>query len=110
MYPFKRQECRPVRNLQANCSSGKDDITNERIMDQGDGSEIVRKQEEEELGLSGDNLIYENLALKNELKWRVRPYLVHHFKHMFSFFKQHYTYFYTFFHLHIFPKKLKTVV
>jgi len=43
MYPFKRQECRPVRNLQANCSSGKDDITNERIMDQGDGSEIVRK-------------------------------------------------------------------
>nr|POE95803.1 kinesin-like protein kin-12c [Quercus suber] len=39
-------------------------------MDQGDGSEIVRKEEEEELGLSGENLMYENLALKNELKWK----------------------------------------
>ena len=69
MYPFKHQECHPVRNLRTNCSSGKDDITSERIMDQGDGSEIVSKQEEEELGLSGDNVIYENLALINELKW-----------------------------------------
>ena len=69
MYPFKHQECHPVRNLQTNCSSGKDDITSERIMDQGDGSEIVGKQEEKELGLSGDNVIYENLALINELKW-----------------------------------------
>ena len=43
MYPFKHQECHPVRNLQTNCSSGKDDITSERIMDQGDGSEIVGK-------------------------------------------------------------------
>ena len=43
MYPFKHQECHPVRNLQTNCSSSTDDITSERIMDQGDGSEIVRK-------------------------------------------------------------------
>ena len=36
--------------------------------------------------------------------------LVHEFKYMFSIFKQHYTYFFTFFHLHLFLKKLKTVI
>ncbi|KAM3708012.1 hypothetical protein ACJW31_02G067300 [Castanea mollissima] len=68
LYPFKHHECCPLRNLQTICSGDKDDIASERIMDQRDGSEIVRKLEEEELGLSDDNLIYENLALKNELK------------------------------------------
>ena len=41
---------------------------------------------------------------------KLRGHLVHVFKHMFSVFKQHYTYFHTFFHPHVFPKKLKTVV
>ena len=35
------------------------------------------------------------------------PCLVHYFKHMFSVFKQHYKYFNTLFHPHVFPKKLK---
>ena len=43
LYPFKHQECCPARNLQTICSSDKDDIASERIMDQGDGSEIVSK-------------------------------------------------------------------
>ena len=38
-------------------------------------------------------------------KQRLRPCLVHHFKYMFSVFKQYYTYFYTFFHPYVFPKK-----
>ena len=41
---------------------------------------------------------------------KFRGRLVHMFKHMFSVFKQQYTYFYTLFHPHIFPKKLKTIV
>ena len=36
-----------------------------------------------------------------------KPYLIHHFKYMFSVFKQHYTYFYILFHLHVFSKKTK---
>ena len=35
----------------------------------------------------------------------LRGCLLHNFKHMFSVFKQHYTYFHTIFHLHVFPKK-----
>ena len=35
---------------------------------------------------------------------------IHVFEHMFSVFKQYYTYFHTLFHPHIFLKKLKTVV
>ena len=39
-------------------------------------------------------------ALLNETShWN--PRLVHKFKHMFLVFKQHYTYFYTLFHLHV---------
>ena len=34
-------------------------------------------------------------------------YLVHHFKHMFSVFKQHYTHFHTFFHSHVILEKTK---
>ena len=37
-------------------------------------------------------------------------HLVHKFKHMFSVFKQYYTYFHITFHPHVFSKKLKTVV
>ena len=39
-----------------------------------------------------------------------RARLVHVFKHMFSIFKQHYTYFHIHFYPHVFPKKQKTVV
>ena len=46
----------------------------------------------------------------NFYKQILRPHLVREFKHMFSVFKQHYTYFYTLFHPHLFPKKLKTII
>ena len=35
------------------------------------------------------------------------PHLVREFKHIFSVFKQHYTYFHIFFHPYVFSKKLK---
>ena len=41
---------------------------------------------------------------------RLRAHLVHVSKHMFSVFKQYYTYFHTLFHSHLFSKKLKTIV
>lgn len=63
LYPSRHQECCPVINLKNTCSSGKDDI-----MGEGDECEVVRKLEEREVGLSSDNLIYENLALKKELE------------------------------------------
>uniref|UniRef100_A0A2N9EIC7 Kinesin motor domain-containing protein n=1 Tax=Fagus sylvatica TaxID=28930 RepID=A0A2N9EIC7_FAGSY len=68
LYPFRHQECCPVKNSQTICSSGNVMVTGERVMEEGDESEVVRKLEEEELGSFGDNLIYENLALKKELK------------------------------------------
>ena len=36
--------------------------------------------------------------------------LVRKFKYTFLVFKQHYNYFYTFFHSYVFPKKQKTVI
>ena len=39
----------------------------------------------------------------------LRTYLVGHFKHSFSVFKQHYTHFYTFFHPHIFQKIINNI-
>ena len=39
----------------------------------------------------------------------LRAYLVHVFKHVFSIFKQHYTYFYTHFHPHVFLKNTNNV-
>ena len=40
---------------------------------------------------------------------QLRACLVHVFKHMFSVFKQHYTYFHTLFHLHVFSKNTNNV-
>ena len=41
---------------------------------------------------------------------KLRVCLVHVFKHMFLVFKQHYTYFYTLFHPHVFLKNTKNVI
>ena len=47
---------------------------------------------------------YENTRIhENE----TLSYLVHNFKHIFSIFKHHYMYFYTFFHLYVFLKNWK---
>ena len=42
------------------------------------------------------------ICLGKDEMWLLRLYLVCQFKHMFSIFKQHYNYFYTFFHSHVF--------
>ena len=50
------------------------------------------------------------LSLFAFLFFSLWPCLVYYFKHMFSVFKQHYTYFYTLFHLHVFPKKTEKLL
>ena len=42
------------------------------------------------------------ICLGKDEMWLLRLYLVCQFKHMFSIFKQHYNYFYRFFHSHVF--------
>lgn len=70
LHPFKHQEYCLVSNLKNIGSSGEDDII-------GEGGKLMRERDEHELvsklgggvqGLSSDDLIYVNLALKKELE------------------------------------------
>ncbi|KAG6731459.1 hypothetical protein I3842_01G130000 [Carya illinoinensis] len=70
LYAFKHQEYRPVINLENICSSDEDDVIVpcKKVMGEGDQCEVVRNVGRGQLGLSSDNLIYENMALKKELE------------------------------------------
>ena len=48
----------------------------------------------------------QKISFINNLSQSLRPHLVEHFKHIFSIFKQHYTYFHILFHSHIFKKNI----
>jgi len=49
-----------------------------------------------------------NVVFEKERK-KIWAHLVHMFKHIFSVFKQHYTYFYTLFYSHVFLKNTNNV-
>ena len=51
----------------------------------------------------------QKISFINNLSQSLRPHLVKHFKHIFSIFKQHYTYFHIFFHSHIFKKNINNI-
>lgn len=61
---------RELKKLQKICSSGKDEImvTCKKSIDEGDQSEVASNAEGDELGLSLDSLINENLSMKKELQ------------------------------------------